>query len=185
MAAALLALVSACTKYHYGSSTYGSPQEATAAMRADLAAAEQSVVPASPRLGGRAIVAVPDRTTLQANGIRVRGSTAPSADQITYLVDAMEMSFLANVDGLKRAQVFDSVTVIRASDTRGVIAGDNDFKVWLVVESIEQTQWYLARKDVGAQEPVSPDRGVDRPQRMNAFNTAVVKAGIALGAPAK
>ncbi len=180
--AALALLLCACTTYTYRGTKYGSREQATAAIQADLANSLANVKPVENRLGGRAIVAIPDRTVMQANGVRTPGGTAPSSDAVGYLVDSLETTYLAYVDGLKRGQVFDDVMMIRDADPNGVLIGDHDFKIWLTGESFEQWQWYVARHGSAEREPASIDRGLAPIERLNSFNVAVVKAAVHLGA---
>jgi hypothetical protein len=182
--AALGFLLTACASYSVDGVKYGTAAEATAAYQATLARYVAGVKPSAERLGGRALIAIPDRAVMQANGVRQTGPRPASEEQVRYIVDSVEANFMILSDGLQAGQVFDQTSVIRAVDTNGVLIGDHDFKVWLVGESYDRWQWYVSRKGDARREPVSVDRGLPREERLNSFNVSVVKAGVLLGAPA-
>lgn len=177
-------LLTACASYTVDGVKYGTAAEATAAYQATLARHIAAVKPTAERLGGRALIAIPERAVMQANGIRQTGPRPASEEQVRYMVDAVEANFLVLGDGLQAGRVFDQTSVIRAVDTTGVLIGDHDFKVWLVGEAYDQWQWYVSRKGDARREPVSVDRGLPREERLNSFNVSVVKAGVLLGASA-
>ena len=177
----LIGMLAACGRHEPPSP---SPDAALAALRDEAARDSASVAPASPRLGGRALIALPDRALIEANGIRRPAGKPAAPETVAFMVDVLQIGVIANVEALRRAHVFDSVTVVGDADPAAVPAGDNDFKIWLLAESPDVWRWYVARAGNPARAQVAFDLVPDKVQRLNAFNAAVVQAAASLGARA-
>ena len=162
-----------------------SPAAALAALRDEAARESAAVAPVAPRLGGRALIALPDRARLEAAGIRRPSGKPASPESVDFMVEVMQIGVIANLEALRRGRVFDLITVATDNNPAAVPVGDNDFKVWLLTESPDDWRWYVARAGKPARAPVAINLGLDKTQRLNSFNAGVVQAAASLGAPAR
>src|SRR5215475_4979895 len=71
-------------------------ERARALLHADAAYAVVQVEPAPERLGGRALIAVPDRVLIEATGLRANAPRDLRARR--YLADVVEVGPLADVE---------------------------------------------------------------------------------------
>ncbi|MBI3516396.1 MAG: hypothetical protein HY060_20385, partial [Proteobacteria bacterium] len=102
---ALVGLLAACAGGRERAGEPSPPVEARAALHADAAYAIVQVEPTAERLGGRALIAVPDRALIEATGIRANAPRDPRTRR--YLADVVEIGLLASIEGLRRAELFD------------------------------------------------------------------------------
>jgi len=176
-------VVAACAGYRYGDATYKTRVEAISAARTDLAQRANATSPASQRIGGSVLIAIPDRLAIilndQSDAV-IRG--APNPDQVNYRVQLREAAFLATADAIKKSAVFDDVTVARVNDPESLSVDEYDYKLWLLGQSATQWQWYLSKQGGTSPEPVNVDRGSTKSERLEAFVASVVQAAVKLGA---
>ena len=175
-----LVVVAGCgTQYKYGDNTYSSREEAVQAVRNDMSAQVAAVDPVSDGLGGSALAVVPTRDVLRAHGVSTAGP--PDSDAVEYIVDVLEINFLSVVDSVKKGEVFDNVTLLRADDAEGALYDNYDYKLWLFSPELGVWQWYLSKQGIEQREPVATDMGLERLDRLNSFNMDVVRAARSLG----
>jgi hypothetical protein len=161
-------------------------ERARALLHADAAYAVVQVEPAPERLGGRALIAVPDRALIEAAGLRASAPRDPRARR--YLADVVEVGLLAEAEGLRRADLFDVLTVVRDGDPGAVAIGDYDVKIWLRAETSDRWAWFVARNGVDTAPapvpvPVPADGDPAEPERLVGFAHAVLAACVTLGLP--
>jgi hypothetical protein len=181
----LVGMLVACGRHAPAPSPAPSPEASLVALRDEAARDSAAVAPASPRLGGRALIVLPDRDRLEANGIRRPSGKPASPQSVAYMVEVMQIGVIENVEALRRGRVFDAITVIGDADPAAVPTGDNDFKVWLLADSPDDWRWYVARADHPTRAQIAIDLRLDKTQRLNSFNAGVVQAAASLGAPAR
>jgi len=139
---AILMFLPACTmQYKYGDKTYQTSAEAIQAARLERANLETSTNPVSNPVGGRIKMVLPDRQRIRDVGVVTTGNVRPEA--INYIVDILQTSYLSLSKIVRKSQIFDSVQVLEAYDTKHPEIGDYDFLVWLYLENADSAKWFI------------------------------------------
>jgi S1-C subfamily serine protease len=173
------AVLNSCGYYKYDGVTYQSREAARAAALRDINLTVGGIVSSTQKIGGKLLIVIPTRNVIEQHGV-IKESMA-SEDVIGFIVDVLELGFLGIADGIRKAQLFDSVTVLRKLDTDSEPIAGYDYKMWLVGKGFEQWQWYLSKNGVNAQEIISADTVLQRTARLNSFNSVLLRAAAALG----
>ncbi|MBS4048677.1 MAG: trypsin-like peptidase domain-containing protein [Alphaproteobacteria bacterium] len=167
--------IAAClpTTYRYNNQSYATREAALSNARADLNINIAAIKESDQKIPGSLLVVIPTRQVIERNGVVTTGSTTP--DQVSYVVDVLEMGFLGVTEAIRQTRAFNRVVVIRSANTETEPISTYDFKLWLLSTPARDWQWYLSRKD-GSREPLHFDRGVSGPARSIAFNSSIIRA---------
>lgn len=128
-------------QYQFDGVSYANRADAMAAQQRQLDAVLAAITPVINPLGGRATIILPSLALTQAKAVNRIGS--PSDDAIGFVAETMSNLWVANVDGLRRGQVFDSVTMVLSdAPAEAAKAAGGDFVVWLDLVDANTAQWY-------------------------------------------
>ena len=169
----LILVLAACvsSKYQLGGVTYQTADAALYKMRSDSAARLANVQKSTNPIGGRAKVVVPNRTLIERVGVPKQN--AGSADSIKYIVDLLEIDFQNTIDGIKKSEVFDSVTGFKLNDTTNPSIEDYDYLIWMYGKNVNENQWYVKTKRSEKQSPIYFDMGVQPDQRLKSMISSI------------
>lgn len=138
-------------------------------------------VPTLPvRLGGKAVVAIPNFDAVMVPFNNIAKSVKFSMEGFAHTQDN---SMLAASSVFAKTRVFDSVTVVRAAVPGDVAYSDADYKVVLDKYLIGKTEWRLVLRDGRTQPLVLPTSG-GQLAYFSGLSIAVVNAAAELGVPA-
>lgn len=115
-----------------------------AAHQRQLDAVLAAIVPVLNPLGGRATVILPSLAQTKAKAVNRTGPSSTTQDEaVGFVAETISNAWVGNVDGLRRGQIFDSVTTV-LSDTPAEAAksAGGDFVIWLDLVDVNTAQWY-------------------------------------------
>ena len=167
-----------CASYTYEGMSYSSREAARDAAQRDIDRNVSGVAAAPRKIGGKLVVVIPTREVIEVYGVRRQGYAPP--DTVGYIADVLELAFLGVADAVRKSQLFDTVTVLRFIDTQTELTGAYDYKLWLYTQGLDRWQWYLSKNGSDGREPVTPDRGFQKSEYLNSFNSMLTRAGAIL-----
>lgn len=177
----LLALCSSCTSsYRYGTQVYRTPSAALAAERADLAEKLAAVQPIEPKIGGTIRIVLPNEGLIRSLGVVTTGRVRENL--VEYLVDSINLGLQANVDFVRKSNLFDTVELDRTASAREPDIGTADYLLWFQLTGTGG-QWYLRANGVPAKEPVFMDNGSDRLSRGQTWLSSLHNVALQIGSP--
>jgi hypothetical protein len=147
--------------YQYDGKTYGTRHEAISAARNHLDSTLLQIVPVQAPVGGLATVIIPSRSRTIARAIVRTGRPSSMQDEAAdYVSETLFLSWANHIDALRRARVFDEVTVALSDDPAETAAtSGGDVIIWLDLVSPETAQWYGMRSGWGAPVALPLDLG--------------------------
>ena len=177
----LILVLAACVsnQYQLGGVTYQTADAALYKMRSDSAARLANVQKSTNPIGGRAKIVVPNRTQIERTSVTKQG--AVSADLIKYIVDIIEIDYQNTIDGIKKSELFDSVTEFKLNDTTNPSIEDYDYLIWMYGKNVKKNQWYVKTKRSEKQFPIHFDMGVQPDQRLKSMISSIEEAILKLG----
>jgi hypothetical protein len=136
--------ISGCAlQYQFEGVSYASRSDALVAQQRQLNAVLAAIVPVVNPLGGRATVILPSLALTKAKAVTRTGN--PSDDTVEFIAETISNVWVGNVDGLRRGQVFDSVTLVLSdAPAEAARTAGGDFIVWLDLIDANTAQWYGA-----------------------------------------
>jgi len=177
----LILVLAACVSYQYqfDGVTYQTADAALNEMRSYTAVSLANVQKSTNPIGGRAKVVVPNRTMIEQVMVVKQGEV--SADSIKYIVDVIEIAFQSTIDGIKKSELFDSVTEFKLNDTTNPSIEDYDYLIWMYGKDINTAQWYVKTKSSEKKSPIHFDMGLQKDQRLNSMISSIEEAILKLG----
>lgn len=171
---------SSCTNYTVNNVGYDTREAAGAALRQHIERSIAGVPTASKKVGGKLLVVIPTRPVIEDRAVGIIRSHPANI----FAADQLEMGFLSIPDAIRKAQLFDSVTVVRYPNAEAEPFDNYDYKLWLLRPSVsvDLWRWYLSKTGFDSAEPVieGVDRGFRNAELFNVFNTRVVRAAATL-----
>jgi hypothetical protein len=176
----LILVLAACGNYYQlGEVKYQTADAALNKLRSDMAAGLANVQESTNPIGGRAKIVVPNRTLIERANLIKQGEI--SADSIKYTVDVLEIGFQNTIDGIKKSELFDSVTEFKLNNTTNPSIEDYDYLIWLYSEKNNQSQWYVKTKSSEKQSPIDFDFSLQKDQRLKSMISSIEDAILKLG----
>jgi S1-C subfamily serine protease len=141
------------------------------------------VDPVPETVPGSVVVVIPSHATLrEAPAVANPATPGVNAD---IAADVVEINLSASIKALEKAKVFNSATLVRATDSASEPSDKYDYKLWVTAGATNGWKWYLSKTGGGGREL---DLSVNTPtvkqtERLSNFTIAVVNAASDLGAP--
>jgi len=168
---AALMLAGCGLKCNYNGKVYGSPDEAMKAYSKDLNDRLASIAPINNRIGGKALVALPNTAILEGTCLAGTLENYPDVDQDdlkernAYTAARADAHYGFMADALKKRGVFDDVTIIRSGAPEKADIAGYDYLIYLSVPGPYKDQWYI-RFGKNAPMPICLDYSIERsPER--------------------
>jgi len=156
---------------YYNGKAYHNPEEALKAYRADLNDRLASIAPTGNRIGGKALVALPNTAILVEAFLSGAKENPPLfapedyEDDLPLTAARADAHYGFMADALKKRGVFDDVTVIRSDAPEKADIAGYDYLIYLSVPGPYKDQWYI-RFGKNAPMPIYLDYSIERsPER--------------------
>lgn len=172
----------------FNNKTFTSLDAFRAAYMADFTSQLDGVAPMSDRIGGKALVVLPDTDRLRPIAMAADHATANNVDAF---VAYRQMAAQNVANALLRANLFDSVQVVVQNDTENPTGYGYDYVVWLKATTTGPnhtglwiSRWVMKRGNASTEEPLAFDPGVADHDRMMTFMRSIRSVAAELGGPA-
>ena len=173
---------------NYNGKTFTSLDAFRATYMAEFTAQLDGVAPLPDRIGGKALIVLPDADRLRPIAVASNHATANNIDAFVAYHQSAAQSV---ADAMRRANLFDSVQVVVQNDTENPTGYGYDYVVWLKATTTGPNhtgQWYdrwvMKRGNATTEEPLAFDPGVAQRDRMMTFMRSVRSVAAELGGPA-
>lgn len=135
-------------RYNVNGTIYDSLEAAEAAMRTDAAKEVAQINPVSGPHRAALVIVAPTQQQTRNGSIVPPNMSATQLDQIwAYMAVVNKVGYDANLDAIRKAGLFDQVTLIRADDV-----GEDDFRGATYKLSLAQKDWVLTKQGGGKQK---------------------------------
>jgi S1-C subfamily serine protease len=179
-------------RYTYNGRDYYTLDEATRAVRAQVNEEVAAVKPLKNRVGGRALVVLPDSAQLRPYLVAEDGRDRSERDDkdhperaISYRLSLMTISLNGQVAALQQSKLFDAVDVVERKDPGDPDFDGHDYLVWFKVATSEGGRWYQLWQVRHAPERDAERAGIDsgasQRDRMISWVESVQHAAFSLG----
>jgi S1-C subfamily serine protease len=179
-------------RWTYNGGNYYTLDEVTRAIRAQVDEQVAAVTPLSKRVGGRALVVLPDDARLRPYLAAVVGKDRSEKDEkdhpeqaISYRLSLMTISLKGQVAALQQSKLFDTVDVVERKDPGDPDFDGHDYLVWFKVATSEGGRWYELWQVRHAPEQGAETAGIDsralQRDRMISWVESVQQAAFSLG----
>jgi S1-C subfamily serine protease len=174
-------------RWTYNGGSYYTLDEVTRAIRAQVDEEVAAVKPLSKRVGGRALVVLPDGARLRPYLAAVVGKDRSDHPEqtISYRLSLMTISLKGQVAALQQSKLFDAVDVVERKDSGDPDFEGHDYLVWFKVATSEGGRWYELWQVRHAPEQAAEMAGIDsralQRDRMISWVESVQQAAFSLG----
>lgn len=128
------------------------------AQQDDISRVIAEISPTDNPLGGRALVVLQSRRSIEEKEITTTGHT--KRDDIEYVISTIEAGRDTMAEILKRRKIFEEVSVTKSDHPETVTSSEYDVIIYLSVSGPNQKQWFLRASSDDESIPIYMDKSL-------------------------
>jgi len=153
------------TQYIYNDTKYPTPEEALAAQSKEYEEQLAHIEPAAERIGGRALVVLPDRARYIDMIVALPMYKRTHESSLNYVAATNEALDLQLANILKKRNFFDQVDVQRVHSNVAP-QSDADYVIWPYMGNPRRTEWYFLKKGAAERKVIPQGLGLKMNERL-------------------
>lgn len=164
-------VLAGCFRYQYNNKSYSTPEEVIAAQAKDYDEELTRIEPASERIGGSALIVLPDRRRITESGFKTGFlvSEAVRKKWVEFGVEVYDALLEHHVNSIKKRNLFDEVAVQRVYDMNTPQAL-SDYIIWYNLQNSERSDyWYFLAKGTAKRKVIHRDKRLPENEWMNSW----------------